>query len=878
MKKLLALVLLLFFVGSVSAGVNNIVLDLVTDSYGLSQEFDGTLSIEADEGDLFSVDERISTEFKSCENNDPPEIYHSLYDVLVSAGLFSGTEYIYERGNSASSITYDSSSETDIFGFFVENSVSSVNFTVSGEGSSVFIDLGVDEEYDWSYFGERSGWSEFIYVEDFENENYDGQSTVDYSVRAGSACNTFNLEFNQYMTDLELDIFATARKIGNETLLKAVVDNGEFCDLSVTSSSYSEVSCTVNLDVSGDEGQKEIEVCLKPYVFSEDSFEVPKLSGYDYYFIRLKQGVYENGLSEGEINVNGTSLKNILNEYKSEFCSGSCLIPFRIILENGSIVLNNLNLQYGGITDSNFWNVVQEDNEVELNNVVIPLSAFEGLLTPAEEIDSCLLEVEFENEEDLHEFSVGSAPEAVITIDSVYFVENVSVQFDASFSDAANGSTIISYLWDFGDGANSSLESPSHVYNETGNYNVTLTVYDNNGISDSAETVIHVVELESYLESRFIEVENALQNSQDFFTSPQNEILKLYNLLDFGMILSSSDLTFDNLKSNFTSVKTDSSLGEDAKNVIYGGIATELEELSSSVPESVINLETLFIINFVIDTPNSILPYSGSSDLEYSEFLAYKNNLYDFNQENVDIDAYFDLLKVNYISGIKNYLVVRKEVSVIGGSNNVIVENLKDYDLDKFYGDGVLDSGFGVVYWNIFGSKNVDYVLETDELELIETVVFSDVDYAVGDVLYDFNCPSGDCDYRYCGDGLCSIIPSIGLNEGEETDQYYCELDCKGKEPPLVWFLILAGILLLGIVYINFYRGPGNFQSIANKIVYKVFKRKLFVTDKDRVVLMRYIHDALKRGFNEDHIRIALARKGWNMKQLDAIFKDLKRK
>lgn len=878
MKKLLTLVLLLFFVGSASAGVNNIVLDLVTDSYGPSQEFDGTISIETDEGDLFSVNEEIRTDFRSCDGNDPPERYHSLYDVLVNAELFSGTEYIYEKSDSVSSITYDASSETDIFGFFTENSVSSVDFTVTGDGSSVFIDVGVDDEYDWSYFGERSGWSDFIYSEGFEGETYSGQSTVDYNVRVGSACNTFNLEFNQYMTDLELDIFATARKIGDETLLKAVVDNGDLCDLSVTSSSYSEVSCTVSIDVSGDEGQREIEVCLKPYVFSEDSFEIPKLSGEEYFFIRLKQGVYETGLSGEEINVDGTSLKNILNSYRSDFCIGSCLIPFRIILESGSVVLSNLNLQYGGSTDSNFWNVVQDDNEVELNDVVIPLSAFEGLLTPDEGIDSCLLEVEFRNEEDLREFSVGSAPEAVITIDSLYFVEDVSVKFDASYSNAANGSTISNYLWDFGDGTNSSLKSPSHTYAETGDYEVNLIVYDNNGISDSEGIIIHVVELESYLGSRFSEVEEALQDAQVFFSNPQNEILKLYNLLDFGIVLSSSDLTFESLKSNFTSVKVDSSLGEDAKNVLYGDIATSLEELSKSVPERVNNLESLFIVNFVIDTPDSILPYSGSSDLEYSEFLAYKNNLYNFNQENVDVDAYFDLLEVNYISGTKNYLVVRKEVSVTGGSNNVIVENLKDYDLDKFYGDGIIDSSFGVVYWDVFGSKNIDYVLEVDVLDLIETVVFSDVDYDVGDVIYDFNCPSGECDYRYCGDGLCSIIPSIGLNEGEESDQYYCEIDCKGKEPPLVEFLILAGILLLGIAYINFYKGPGNFQSIANKIVYKLFKRKLFVTDKDRVVLMRYIHDALKRGFNEDHIRIALARKGWNMKQLDAIFKDLKHK
>lgn len=57
------------------------------------------------------------------------------------------------------------------------------------------------------------------------------------------------------------------------------------------------------------------------------------------------------------------------------------------------------------------------------------------------------------------------------------------VDFDASESSAIWG--INSYQWDFGDGGTSTEESPSHVYERTGVFNVTLTITDKNGSSAS---------------------------------------------------------------------------------------------------------------------------------------------------------------------------------------------------------------------------------------------------------------------------------------------------------------------------------------------------------------------------------------------------------
>jgi PKD repeat protein len=53
---------------------------------------------------------------------------------------------------------------------------------------------------------------------------------------------------------------------------------------------------------------------------------------------------------------------------------------------------------------------------------------------------------------------------------------------DKSRDDDGN---VVSRVWDFGDGSGSSEENPFHFYREEGHYEVTLTVTDNGGASDS---------------------------------------------------------------------------------------------------------------------------------------------------------------------------------------------------------------------------------------------------------------------------------------------------------------------------------------------------------------------------------------------------------
>lgn len=67
----------------------------------------------------------------------------------------------------------------------------------------------------------------------------------------------------------------------------------------------------------------------------------------------------------------------------------------------------------------------------------------------------------------------------------------LSVEFSAQGSADSDG-TIVSYRWDFGDGATASTASASHNYSVAGIYTVTLTVTDNDGAIGKAQDTITV--------------------------------------------------------------------------------------------------------------------------------------------------------------------------------------------------------------------------------------------------------------------------------------------------------------------------------------------------------------------------------------------------
>jgi PKD repeat protein len=68
-----------------------------------------------------------------------------------------------------------------------------------------------------------------------------------------------------------------------------------------------------------------------------------------------------------------------------------------------------------------------------------------------------------------------------------------TLSFDGSgFSDDGH---IVSYVWDLGDGTTDSGVNVAHSYGAAGSYEVTLTVTDDGGFSDSATQTVQINEI-----------------------------------------------------------------------------------------------------------------------------------------------------------------------------------------------------------------------------------------------------------------------------------------------------------------------------------------------------------------------------------------------
>src|SRR5687768_10736518 len=74
--------------------------------------------------------------------------------------------------------------------------------------------------------------------------------------------------------------------------------------------------------------------------------------------------------------------------------------------------------------------------------------------------------------------------------DFTFVVNCADVTFTDQSTDSAG--TIVSWLWNFGDGDSSSTQNPFHVYSSGGNYDVTLIATNNSGASDTVVKNINV--------------------------------------------------------------------------------------------------------------------------------------------------------------------------------------------------------------------------------------------------------------------------------------------------------------------------------------------------------------------------------------------------
>jgi thermitase len=85
-------------------------------------------------------------------------------------------------------------------------------------------------------------------------------------------------------------------------------------------------------------------------------------------------------------------------------------------------------------------------------------------------------------------------PVAKFTYSPVPLIENYPATFDASDS-KPNGGYIISFAWNFGDGNITTTTDSviTHIYSSHGNFNITLTIMDSEGLTDTTWKLVEVL-------------------------------------------------------------------------------------------------------------------------------------------------------------------------------------------------------------------------------------------------------------------------------------------------------------------------------------------------------------------------------------------------
>ena len=136
-------------------------------------------------------------------------------------------------------------------------------------------------------------------------------------------------------------------------------------------------------------------------------------------------------------------------------------------------------------------------NDVIIGNITVPMTAIDGQTRLRVSLSTFGYpppcgNIGFGEVEDYTLIS-GSIPEPEEPVaDFIYTVNGLTVSFNDQST--APDSSIVDWLWEFGDGHESTAQNPTHTYANVGTYTVRLTVTDNGGQRDSVSKSLQIID------------------------------------------------------------------------------------------------------------------------------------------------------------------------------------------------------------------------------------------------------------------------------------------------------------------------------------------------------------------------------------------------
>jgi PKD repeat protein len=451
---------------------------------------------------------------------------------------------------------------------------------------------------------------------------------------------------------------------------------------------------------------------------------------------------------------------------------------------------------------------------------------------------------------------------------------NEELTFSASNSEFGNGSRLEGCFWDFGDGTTvegTTIEECDVTYSfaETGEYEIKLSVTGSYGETNETSYILIITSLEeevkSLLDKTAVIVDNL--NSQIGNLSIDSEVVEFLDLIaDLENIsddLTGAQVQYNNLITFFSTGR----ISEAKKEEELEEIKERVLELQTEIPLS-LSTESL-IFSSELDFPNEIPDEIVKPGLSGQGRENYKKSVFSFQQESMfKADAVAYLVNIEYMDNSEeSFVYVKKDISVSTMESGFIVEYIPKEVVHSISAENILTEGYSVVSadpilkWQLRPSMSIEYRLDIDGLESVyKTRTFvipaevEKMDFSYGDVV--------------CGDGICVV----GIE-----DEIWCPEDCKIKKPWVLTILLII-IVIIGIFYINFYKGKYNFREVANILSVKFAGKRLFTSKEDMENLVRYIRNAIRKGISDVNIRYILIRKGWKKEQIDYGFRKARKR
>ena len=197
------------------------------------------------------------------------------------------------------------------------------------------------------------------------------------------------------------------------------------------------------------------------------------------------------------------------------------------------------------------------------------------------------------------------APTAAFTASPADPETGTAVTFDAAGSTDTDGD-IASYEWDFGDGESATGAAPAHAFDAPGDYDVTLTVTDDDGATDTATQTVSVAEPS----------DPGTAPSTAVSLSPSEELVAVNGSTTFDVVVEDADGGVGayslsvSLANGSTASLTDVSVDEDA----LADVQVAADGTSASVDTAL--LDTAQNGSVVVATVTVAGDEAGASDLD----------------------------------------------------------------------------------------------------------------------------------------------------------------------------------------------------------------------------------------------------------------------